>query len=226
MKKILSLVIAFAMVAMTAMTAFARETPSNSSLETLQALPYEQKLDRLDWHEYTELDNISIEDTYTYEEMLAYLEENGFTEEEALNFVGERPIEARSTTIHYSLLKMTPNSPKSGYEVQFRVNAGLEYLSGSSSPNRIVSLGGAHVGTDGGKNCVFTGGVFYELMSGNRLYYNVFGDIYKTGSVQWTVSATIGIGDSANVSASVSGSSEYLAPVEYNEEYTWTGLMA
>lgn len=191
-----------------------------------------------------ELDSLKIEDTLTYEEMLEYMRLNSYTYSEIQAFQGKHQLLLKNETvsdtfkimsstlsgteIRYSLVTMSTYSYNYGLwdkcKVQARFSAGLEYDIGASSPNRIVTLAGEHAYTGGGSPCVFSGGIFYRLEAGNRFYYNMYGNLYKQGNVNWTLGGAVGIGQQATLNGSISNGNGFIKNISVTETYISSGL--
>lgn len=222
-------------MALLSTTAFAAGRNLEPSIESLQQLPYEEKLERLEWHDISELDSIKKEDTYTYDEYILYLKSNGFTDEEALEFAGERPMETRSSTVRYSPFSMKVFTYRDQdpledgyYKIQAKISVGMEYLGNSSSPHRIVALMSPSVYTSvrGGDKCAFDGNIEYTLTAGNEFYYCFSGSLYKRGNTQWKLGGKIGIGESFTLEASFSGDDGFITDVYEGETYHSDALAA
>lgn len=84
------------------------------------------------------------------------------------------------------------------------------YTKGFPEPNRIVSLGGAHI---------FTGTIYYKLISGNSFYYSFYGDVYKTATTTVGGGVTVGIGENSSINFNASCTSNYLMYVSRSETY-------
>ena len=84
------------------------------------------------------------------------------------------------------------------------------YTIGFPEPNRIVSLGGAHI---------FTGTIYYKLISGNSFYYSFYGDVYKTATTTVGGGVTVGIGENSSINFNASCTSNYLMYVSRSETY-------
>lgn len=216
-KKILSLVLILVMVIAMGTTASASEMAVEST-ET-KTSNYSEVLDDLIWQESKDIDKIKKEDTYTYTELTEHLAGAGLTQAEITNFIGERPKETRAATeVRYGLFKMNNFTYSSGkYILEPRFSVGLEYTIGFPEPNRIVSLGGAHIGK--GEKCIFTGTIYYKLISGNSFYYSFYGDVYKTATTTVGGGVTIGIGENSSINFNASSTSNYLMNVSRSETY-------
>lgn len=156
--------------------------------------------------------------TIYYTELTEHLAGAGLTQAEITNFIGERPKETRAATeVRYGLFKMNNFTYSSGkYILEPRFSVGLEYTIGSYSPNRIVSLGGAHI---------FTGTIYYKLISGNSFYYSFYGDVYKTATTTVGGGLTIGIGENSSINFNASSTSNYLMNVSRSETYESAGML-
>lgn len=165
--------------------------------------------------------------TIYYTELTEHLAGAGLTQAEITNFIGERPKETRAATeVRYGLFKMNNFTYSSGkYILEPRFSVGLEYTIGSYSPNRIVSLGGAHIFTGKGENCIFTGTIYYKLISGNSFYYSFYGDVYKTATTTVGGGLTIGIGENSSINFNASSTSNYLMNVSRSETYESAGML-
>lgn len=202
---------------------------NNVRMDLIQAKEtqsFESQSEDLIWHDISELDSISKEDTYTYDELLNLLITNGYSYKEAKKMMGKKKLSTRaSTEIRYSLFRLKTYTYGGLYKLQPRFNVGLEYTKGISAPNRIVSLQAAHIYTGDGAQCVFTGKIFYKLEAGNSFYYNFYGDIYKKGNINWSIGATVGVGETGNVSATISNGSNFYRNVSEAGRYTSAGLI-
>lgn len=194
------------------------------SVQAKEIQSFERQSNGLIWHDISELGSISKEDTYTYDEMLNHLINNGYSYKEAKGLMGERKKSSRaSTEIRYSLFRLKTYSYGS-YKLQPRFNVGLEYTKGIAAPNRIVSLQAAHIYTGDGAKCVFAGTIFYKLEAGNSFYYNFYGDIYKRGNINWSIGATVGVEETGSVSATISNGDDFYKNVSEAGRYTSAGL--
>lgn len=185
-----------------------------------------------------QLSTIKYEDTLSYEEMLAYMNNNSSTSTKIAEFqenhqsLLESQITGGSTRasitpmgsqIRYSLFYMTTYT-YSSCNAQARFSVGLLWYDGDQSPDKIVSLAGEHVYTGGGINCIFSGSIFYQLEAGNRFYYSMYGNLYENGNVNWTAGGSIGIGGSATLNASISNGNGFLANISEAETYYSSGM--
>lgn len=186
-----------------------------------KALTYDEVLADLTWQESKDINEIIKEDTYTYTELTEHLVTSGLTQDQITNFIGERPKETREATeIQYALFTMNNFTYSSGkYILEARFSVGLEYTQGSSSPNRIISLGGAHVFTGKGAQCIFTGTIFYKLISGNSFYYSFYGDVYKSATT------TVTIGEDSSIIFNASRTTDYLMNVSRDETFYSAGML-
>lgn len=182
--------------------------------------------EELVWHDISDLEHLSISETYTYDELHDLFIANGFTEEETIKYIGGRPL-TRSTSIRYTLLSMNlfKYPLEDGiYSAQARFTAGLEYIGSSTSPHRIVSLKGAHVYTGARSACSFSGTLDYTLVAGNEIYYSMYGDLYKRGTMNWSASIEIGIKGAASMTCTLSNGDGYLKNISESETYHAGGL--
>ena len=223
-RKILSLVLTLVIVIAMGTTAFA----SDMAVESTET-NYSEVLDDLIWQESKDIDKIKKEDTYTYTELTEHLAGIGLTQAEITKFIGEKPKEISAlaaTEVRYGLFKMTNYTYSSGrYILEPRFSVGLEYTIGASSPNRIVSLGGAHIFTGKGQKCIFAGTIFYELISGNSFYYSFYGDLYETATTTVGGGITVGVGSASSINFNASSTTNYLMNVSRSETYKATGLV-
>lgn len=222
-KKFVSVMVA-ALLALSSISSAIAIEPTSITEQTVASSSYYDKLDQLEWIDYNDLDSLKYEDTYSYNELIIYLQSNGFTAEEALAYVGERPIETRSSSVRYSLMRLDTFSYSGGYKLQPRVRVGLEYLNGSSSPSRIVSLENPTMYTGGGSKCSFAGEVSVRLYSGNSFYYDFSGDLYKNGTVNWSVTGKIGIGEVGSAEGKITNGNGYITNVSDSGEYYSSSL--
>lgn len=222
MKKIFSLVLGiFCIISMS--------NPINANHILMKNSIIESTKKELVWHDINELETISYDETFSRDEFIEILSENGYNSKQINELIGEKTIETKADTeIRYSLFKMNVfnyhngfNGIISNYKLQARFSAGFEYYKGDYSPNKVVSLGGAHVYTGDGKSCVFKGSIYYKLISGNSFYYNFYGDIYEKGSMNWAIGATLKIGESSTLTANVSNADGFVKNV--SEAETWKG---
>ncbi len=180
------------------------------------------------YHEISELDTLPISETYSYMDLVKILKEDGYSESQIneliktpnllLSYSSSSPIFVR-----YGLFRMNEFHYSGGYVLQARFSVGLEY-SGSDSPDRIVSLGGAHIYTGAGANCIFSGDIFYQLNSGNSFYYNFYGNMYKAGYVNWGGGIKIGVGQNATIHGEIASGDHYIRNVSETETYYAAGL--
>lgn len=189
----------------------------------------DEKGNDLVWHDVSDLDTLSIDQTYTYEEMVEYLSNEGYSKKEIIEEFGlsENNLE-RGTDVHYTLVKMKVFQYKAGlfstYDLQVRFTVGLQYSGTNVSPDKMVSLGGAHIYTGYGELCKFAGEIYYKLVAGNEIYYSFYGDIFESGTVNWSVSAKIGIGEDASVEGNISNGNGHKYNVSESETSISAGL--
>lgn len=221
LKRILSTLIAVSMSFTALVPAYAEPKLESQPqvVEVSSDTSLQEKIDNLDWYLYSDPDIFLYENTYTYDEMIFYLMENGFTADEAYNYMGPRPIESRGSVLKYQLMSMDTVVIDRLYKLtpQFRVQ--LEYINGSSSPTRIVSLSKPDISTSTGSKCIFEGDIFYELYNGREFYFDYNGELYKKGTRPWTVEGKIGIGESISVSLKVSNGDGYITDVYESGTY-------
>jgi hypothetical protein len=190
----------------------------------------ENKNNELIWQDISELDSLSVEEAYSYDELMNKLVANGYSHQEAKQIMGEKPVSNYSkakSQIKYGLFRMTVYSYRSGfktYKLQARFSVGLEYINNSPSPTRIKYVQAPHIYTGDGAKCVFSGNIFYKLTAGNSFYYNFYGNIYKAGAINWSAGATIGLGKSASVTATISNGDGFVRNVSEAETYKSAGL--
>lgn len=219
MKKIFSLVISALLIVTLSFPVLAQDTyPStNSSVQ-----------DNLVWHDISELETLPYDQTFSYDEMASLLLSHGFSMYDATQMIGEKqPVTYGNTEVRYSLMRMNTFEYKewfSTYKLQARFTVGLEYVKGAYSPTKLVSLQGSHVYTGDGSKCVFSGTIEYKLVSGNSFYYNFYGDIYKKGTVNWSVGTTVGIGENSSITATISNGDGFVKNVSETETYKSSGL--
>lgn len=225
-KKLISLSLSLLALFSFSLSSYAAENSISTSTNS--------KEEQLNWVEFSDINDISFEDTYSYDELVNHFKDCGFSDEEILHYIGEQP-SIRSSTVRYSLVKMTPYTyylNLSNFSLQPRFTIGLEYISGNSSPDSIVSIEGGHIFTSDPdttdqnyfSNCSFSGTVLYKLVSGNEIYYNFYGDLYRAGSVQWSVGAKVSIGQTASVNASISNGNGYLSNLSEADSVIFAGL--
>lgn len=219
MKKTLTVIVSlFILMIMMPLSASLAETKNTNIKKTDEV-----------WHTLDELDNLSYEETFSYEELRKMFEDDGFSDNEIRLFIGDEPlIESRSNTIvRYSLFKLDTYTYNSVYKLQPRITVGLEYSSSTAtSPTRIVSLKGAHIYTGLGTSCIFGGTMIYELEAGNSFYYSFYGDLYQSGDVNWSTGVEINIGDDASVSGQISNGSGFIKNISESGRYYSTGLQS
>ncbi|WP_157593548.1 hypothetical protein [Sedimentibacter sp. B4] len=180
-----------------------------------------------------ELATLPIERTYSYDEIIAHMNENGYEEKEIQEFQKKheenlklQSVEINSITIRYQLFTMDGISFKNfltTYKLQPQVLVGLQY-SGSDSPDRIVSLEEPFVYTGGGAKCSFQGKMVYKLISGREFYTLIQGDVYKEGSMNVSGDVKINLGGKGEATITVSNGNGYLKNISYEETYYSSAL--
>lgn len=65
----------------------------------------------------------------------------------------------------------------------------------------------------------------FRLESGNSFYYDVYGDVYKTGKLNWSAGASVGIGKFATANFTISNGSGYIKNVSFDGRYYSAGMM-
>ena len=96
----------------------------------------------------------------------------------------------------------------------------MEYNSGFSTPNRIVSVEYADINLDYyGISKVFAGNLHYILKAGNRLYWDLNGHYYNNGDISISYGGSIGITGAASTSFTVGYSSSHYAYKQVTGEY-------
>ena len=66
----------------------------------------------------------------------------------------------------------------------------------------------------------FVGTLFVNLESTKSLYYNLNGDFYNNGSVEWTVGGTLKVGDSFTLTAQRTSVNNHYLQYHFNERLT------
>lgn len=183
---------------------------------------------------FDDLANLPIDETYSYEEVLLDMQNSGIFVLEDINQFKEnhlKTIRASGTEeIRYSKFTMDAYTFIHGtiflrrYELTPVFYGGLLYINGHPSPDKLVSLEGGHIKTSDGDNCVFGGSMFYTLEAGNRFYYGVYGNVYKSGSLTISAGAKVGVGESSFVSMSVSYTNDFIKNVDFDGRYQSAGL--
>ena len=182
---------------------------------------------------YKELYSLSIDETYTYDEVLADMLHCGVLSKNDIQKFKETHISTiranSSDEIRYSKFTMDPYTFKtkvfgSEYKLTPIFYCGLLYINGGYEPSKIVSLEGGHIYTGAGLACIFGGSVFYKLEAGNSFYYGVFGDVYETGTTTTKAGVKIGIGESTTATFEFSYSSNFLKNVDFDGRYLSAGL--
>ncbi|MEW9096964.1 MAG: hypothetical protein AB2417_17955 [Clostridiaceae bacterium] len=175
-----------------------------------------------------ELDTLPIERTYSYEEILTHAE-NGdyeikdieeFKKNHEENLKLQSPQENR-TTIRYSIFAMDGIKFKGKYyrtyHIQPQVIVGLLY-SGSSSPDKIVSLESSHVYTENGSPTTFDGNITCKLISGREIFILMQGRAYKHRKGNSPREVKISIGGIVQAYATFTNNG-YLKDISYDETY-------
>lgn len=172
-------------------------------------------------YDINELDSMPIEATYSYDEVLADMQNQGFSSEEILTTRAKFEELASRSSVQYSKFRLDPYTvPGTNlhYVLQPYVYVGLEY-NNSPTPTRIVSIDAPFIATNEGTPCVFGGNIFYRLESGRSFYYGVNGDVYRTGTLTISGGGQIGIGESGNVTLSLSYSNNFIKNVHFDGRY-------
>lgn len=179
------------------------------------------------WHDISELGTLPYDETYSYDEMFCILSDEGYSDNEIIEMLGTNTLNSRSGSdveIRYAQFKMGENTFDNVYILEARFSVGLEYRGNNYMPDRIVSLGGAHVYTGAGADCVFTGDLYYELINGQSFYYNFYGDLYRAGTVSWEFGASVVIGEFFNIHGSISNGSGFIENVDVYDTYCSAAL--
>lgn len=174
------------------------------------------------------LDSLPIEETYSYEETLKILNENGYSKDYIKKFKDENKNLLRSTYIRYQIFTFDPEIINTGfynYVLTPKIWVGLEYSSGSS-PDRIASLKDADVSTSegyGNKKCVLDATIRYNLISGREFQILVNGDLYKNGNRNYEGGVEVFFG-SGEAYLKVSNGSGFIQDVYFQRDYYSAGL--
>lgn len=218
MKKYLSIVLSLVII-LSFVTISDTTAMNNENIKTVD------KLGNMEIHDISELHTIDIKDTYSYQE---YLDEKltiGLISRSKYNYERNKfnALSRSNSTIRYAKFRMDPyeipTTLGSNYILQPIFMVGLEYHENSTSPDRIVELGDPYIYTGDGRDCIFTGNIFFRLESGNSFYYDVHGDVYKTGKINWGVDVSVGIGEYAEVNISISNGSQYIENISFDGRY-------
>lgn len=208
-------------------TAYAETTPygevSEAAVSSSETIA--EKADALKCYSLSDPDALLSENTYSYDEMIAYLIESGFTPVEAYEYMGPRPVETRSSRIEYQVVALDTAVVKRLYKLTHKFRMHLEYRNGSSSPSRIVGLSNPQISTAKGAKCAFEGDVFYELYDGRSFYCDYSGKLYKDGQPK-AVTGEIGVGENITVSISVTNGNGYITDVYESANYYSSSLDA
>lgn len=209
---------------MALLLAFGSSSQVQAAQPTKSLLPYVN---------YEDLAHLSIEETYSYEEVLADMQNSGIlSENDILRFKISHfnTMSASYTeTIRYSKFTMDPyvfwdDFYIFNYELAPVFYCGLLYINGSYEPSKIVSLEGGHIYTGGGSKCIFGGTMFYRLEAGNSFYYGVSGDVYKSGTTTVKVGAKVAVGESSTTNIEVTYSDNLIKNVDFDGRYLSAGL--
>lgn len=219
MKKILSIILTLSIIICVFSFTANAESPSQIAVSNNNCNIF----DIIECYDISEIGNLPIEKTYTYDEMVAHYVSSGMTYSEAIEHMGPRPLN-RSSDIRYSSIGMKQfvyTENLTTYILQAKFVVGLRYYSGSVSPDSIAVLKDGHIYTGAGHDCVFDGTLSYTLTSGNRFHYSFNGNIYKKGTSNWQLGGQINIGGTISVSGSVSNPDGFVENVsEFEESYS------
>lgn len=181
-----------------------------------------------------ELANLPYEETYSYEEVLADMENNNLISKEEVNAFKARQSkillrsyeEVRYTTFYCDSYTFKAGSDYNAktYVLEPRIYVGLIYVNNGDSPYQIASLDAPFIYTGGGTECKFAGNIFYRLEAGNRFFMGINGDVYKTATITTKLGVKVGIGDSSNISFEISYANDYLKNVAWDYKYYSAGM--
>lgn len=199
--------------------------PNNANAIQAVDIKNIHELGNMEIYDISKLPTININDTYTYQQCLEEKLKLGLItkSEYKINQKDILSMSKSKSQIRYAKFRMDTyeinNLLGKNYKLQPIFIVGLEYLNNSVSPSRIVELTDPYIYTGGGKDCIFSGKIFFRLQSGNSFYYDVHGDVYKTGKLNWSAGTSIGIGESANANFTISNGSGYIKNVSFDGRY-------
>ena len=173
----------------------------------------------LNYYSISEIDSLTRENTLSYDEYVEYLVNTGYTHSEVYDMIGEKPTARSTTEVRFSGVYMKTFTYQSVYKLQPRFDVGFEYSNGNPTPNRMVSVNAPRIYTGAGQQCSFAGNMFVELESGNSLYCSFYGPLYQTSNASFTFGGLLGVGESANISASFTYANNYIDAVDEFDRY-------
>lgn len=138
-------------------------TESNTTLVTVYDI-YEDNT--LKWQDYSKLDTLTKEETYSVDEMNNYLMSEGYDELLVNDFtIGMEDVE----NVRYGLINMK-TFDYDNYDVQVRLIAGLDYTN-SETPVKITSVIDPYAYVGEGEDSVFVGQIDCRLQESLLLRY-------------------------------------------------------
>lgn len=175
------------------------------------------------------LDTLSIEQTYSYEEILSAMRNNGCKNQDIKDFkkthqnnLNLKKTQGKNETVRYSVFSMDgvefTGSYHRKYRLQPEILAGLLY-SGSPTPDRIVSLESPYVYTGNGSPSSFQGRMVYKLISGREFFTLIQGTAYKAGSMNVEGGIKVKLGENSEAYIKVSNGDGFLKDISHQETY-------
>lgn len=138
------------------------------------------------------LTTFPMEQAYSYEEMLEDQYANGLITREKVQekrnaylSLVQNQRENSDECVRYGKITMDAYEFSKGfaqYKLTPVIYVGL-YYSNPETPDHIESIHDPYIDITGGAACKFHGNIFYQLESGNSIYYGVNGDVYKTTTI-------------------------------------------
>lgn len=232
-RKIICILVAIMLITINGYGVYAN-TENDLELQNLESVT---KKGIMNIENISSLNEITYEQTYSVEEMLLDKYITGLISKEEYEnqiklknnkFNNNISMYATSTEIRTMKFTMDTHVIKKPYNREYRLTpifyVELEFgkkgsSTASGTPIRIVSISNPHIYTGDGENCIFGGTIYYKLEAGNRFFYGVYGDVYKTGDISISGGISVGIGKSTTAYLNFNYKNNYIANVSFSDTY-------
>lgn len=179
----------------------------------------EPELEPIMVHEVSKLESIIYDETFSYDEMLNYLDDN-FDEDDVSNLKASyETIQSSDYEVRFIILKMEPEKIDNNHQLETRFVSGLKYLPNQKTPTEILTLGGAHVITSGNKPSIFVGIITYVLETGGGIYHSTYGSVYKNGTIDKGTSKYSMNGELQSRVIESFATSDFIKNISYSQSY-------
>jgi len=197
----------------------------SSSLQ-VNALSYEVdnaiENDYINLEEDIEVELVIFDSVYEYINVIQN-NENIPAEEKNRLVVGALASSRKRSTYQYGYLRF-PTKISDFYFVNVYFYIRFQY-DGLASPTKMVKVEWADLNRGyGGEPRQFSGKLYYKLIAGNSLHWNLNGDFYNNGSTTVSAGGSIGIGGSASLNFSVSTTKKHYRYVNIYHTYNSSGM--